>query len=273
MANILVITFKVEKDAIEALNKMRELDAYGDITLYEHLMIRKEEGNKYEVLESNQNEGLGQRMISGMALGGFIGVFGGPLGLLIGLSTGAVAGTIWGLGHFDFEDEFVEKVSKETQDGNIVLFAEVGEDGPLCIDHALKPYYSELLRSEAGADFSDYIDDEIEDLEEEIEDQREKLKKATVDEKEKIKAKIADLKVKRQAIVTELETKKESVLKEIKTKTKARINKLEARLENFGQSISASLREARSERLKKRITREVKKLHQLRVALKENIAD
>ncbi len=42
MANIIVVSFTEEAKAIEALHKIKELDAYGDITLYEHILIRKD---------------------------------------------------------------------------------------------------------------------------------------------------------------------------------------------------------------------------------------
>ena len=47
MANIIIVSFKEETKAIEALHKIKELDNYGDITLYEYMMIRKKDDDQY----------------------------------------------------------------------------------------------------------------------------------------------------------------------------------------------------------------------------------
>jgi len=268
MANIIVVPFKEETKAIEALHKIKELDAYGDITLYEHMMIRKKENNQYEVLK-DQTDGGGWRTFTGMALGGLVGALAGPIGFIVGLYTGTAAGAIWDISRYDFEEDFINKVSNKMKVGSIVIIAEVGEDSSVFIDDALKAYSSEIIRSEAGVEFDDYVDDQIEDLEDEIEDEREKLKKATAEEKAKIKTKIADLKAKRKARVAELEAKRKSTLKKIKDKTTARIDKLESRLDSYGDAISDSIAQTRANRLQKKIKKQKEKLSKLSIQLEE----
>ncbi|MFC6269708.1 DUF1269 domain-containing protein [Frigoriflavimonas asaccharolytica] len=272
MANIIVIPFKEETKAITALHKIKELDAYGDITLYEHIMIRKDGKNHYEILD-NKTENEGWRTFTGMALGGLVGAFAGPIGFVVGVYTGIAVGAVWDINHFDFENNFIEKVSDTMNVGTIAIIAEVAEDSSVFIDDALQSYSSEIIRSEAGIDFDDYVDEQIEDWEEEIADERQKLKKATENEKITIIAKIADLKAKRKTEIDKLDKKTKSTLHEIKDKTKSRINKLETRLKSYEHSISDVFTKAHQKRLNKRIKREQEKLHQLYIALGEDIAD
>ena len=272
MANIIVVPFKDEKKAIEALHKLKELDSYGDITLYEHLMIRKNEENHYEVLK-DKTDGEGWRTFSGMALGGLVGAIAGPVGLIIGLYSGTIAGAVWDASRYDFEDDFIKKVNNQLNIGTIAIIAEVGEDSTVFIDNALEPICSEIIRTEADIEFDDYIDEHVEELEDKIKDEREKLKKATKEEKVKINAKIADLKVKRKAKIAELEAKRKSTLKEIKDKTSERINKLENRLEGYENTVSNSFAKVRRKRLQKRIKKQELKLEQLHKALGEDILD
>lgn len=268
MANIIVIPFKEEAKAIEALHEIKELDVYGDITLYEHMMIRKKDNNDYEVL-NDQTDGEGWRTFTGMALGGLTGALVGPLGFVIGLYTGTAVGAVWDISRYDFEEDFIKKVSNKMEVGTIAIIAEVAEDSSVFIDNALKPYGSNTIRSEAGIEFDDYVDEQIEDIEDKIEDEREKLKNATAKEKTKIKSKIADLKAKRKTKIAELEAKRKSTLKEIKDKTKARINKLEATLEGYGDSIADSITKARANRIQKRISKQKSKLSKLNRQLEE----
>lgn len=268
MAHIIIVSFKEETKAIEALHKIKELDDYGDITLYEDMMIRKKENNQYQVL-NDETEDEGWRTITGMALGGLIGAITGPVGLVVGLYSGTLVGAIFDGSHFNFEKNFIKKVSNKMEVGEIVIIAEVSEDSDVFIDNALKPYTSEIIRSEAELEYDDYIDEHIEDLEDKIEDEREKIKKATKDEKVKINAKIADLKAKRKTKIAELEAKTKSTLNELKDKTKARIHKLETSLEAYGDSISDSFTKARVNRIQKKINKQKSKLSKLNRQLEE----
>ncbi|MFS4416434.1 DUF1269 domain-containing protein [Maribacter sp. 2307ULW6-5] len=268
MANIIVVSFTEETKAIEALHKMKELDSYGDITLYEHMMIRKKENDHYEVLNDETTD-AGWRTLTGMALGGLVGAFAGPIGLVVGLYSGTAVGAILDIGRYDFEDDFIHKVNNKMKAGEITIVAEVGEDSSVFIDNYLKPLDAKIMRTDAGVEFDTYMDEQIEELEEEIEDEREKLKKATADEKVKISAKIAELKAKRKAKIAELEAKRKSALKDVKDKTKARIEKLESNLNKYEDNLTDSITQARANRLKKRINRQKSKLNKLNHQLEE----
>ena len=272
MANIIVVPFKEESKAIEALHRIKELDAYGDITLYEHMMIRKKDNKQFEILK-NQTDGEGWRLFTGMALGGLAGALVGPLGFVIGLYTGTAVGAVWDASRYDFEAEFLKKVSKKMAVGTIAIVAEVAEDSSVYIDQALNGLSSEIIRSEAGIEFDDYVDEQVENFEDSIEDERQKLRKATAHEKDTIKAKIADLKAKRKAHIVALEAKRKATLNKIKSDTKSRIHKLETRLDGFEQSVSDAYAQARKNRLSKKIKKEEEKLYQLHSALGEDIVD
>ena len=224
MANVIVVSFKEETKAIEALNKIKELDSQGDITLYEFMMIRKSEHNSYDILDDDTDK-KGWRTLTGMALGGLVGALAGPAGLIIGLITGATVGTFIEHRYYAFEEGFMKKVHNKANTDVITLIAEVNEDSSLCINSALKPFDAEIFRTEADLEFSDYLEDEIEDLEDLIEGQRKKLKNVTGKEKEKINNNIIDLKAKRKIKITAIKQRGKSTLQEIKNRTKIKISK------------------------------------------------
>lgn len=272
MANIIIVSLKEETKAIEALHKIKELDMYGDITLYEHIMIRKKENNHYEVLENDTSDNV-WRTLTGAMVGGLIGAFAGPIGLTIGLLTGTTIGVVADVAHYDFEDDFIKKVNNNMKPGTIAIVAEVSEDSPVFLDDYLKPFNAEIVRTEADLEYDDFIDEQIEEFEDKIQDEREKLKKATADEKVKIKARIADLKAQRKAKIAELEAKQKATLASLKNKTKSKIQKLESRVEHYKDNVSNAFAQARKNRLKKRIKKEEEKLYQLHEALGEDIVD
>lgn len=177
MANIIVVTFKEEIKAIEALNKIKELDVCGEIILYDHIIIREKENNQYEVL-SDQTSGAGWRIFTGIALGSLVGgALSGSIGFIIGLYTGFVAGIIWGIIHFNVQKNFIQKVTNRMTTGTIAIIAEVAEENPNFLDDALKAFRLEGIRSEVGIEFDDYQDEQIEEFEE-VENELDELKKA-----------------------------------------------------------------------------------------------
>lgn len=268
MANIIVVSFKKETKAIQALHKIKELDSYGDITLYEHMIIRKEESGEYEVLNDDTST-EGWRTFTGAAVGGLLGAIAGPVGLVIGLYSGVAIGAVADIARYDFEEDFVEKVSNKMKTGTIAIVAEVDEDSSIFIDNYLKPFDAEILRTDANLEYDNFIDEQIEELEDDIEDERKKLKKATADEKVKIKTKIADLKTKRKAKMAELETKRKSTVQEIKDKTEARLEKLKSRLDKFENSVSDAVTDARAGQVKKRIKKQEARLKKLQHKLED----
>ena len=206
MANIIVVTFTKETNALEALHKIKKLDSYGDITLYEYVIICKKETNQFEIL--NDTNRTGWQTLTSNALTSIVEVFSGPIGLVIGLFTGTVADTIVDFERYDFEDAFIKKINNKITADNTTLIAEVGEDNTFFINNTLIPYKVDVLRTDADAAYLDFIEDEIERLEDKIEEQRKKLKNTTTKEKEKIRRKIEDLKAKRKTKIAKLESKK-----------------------------------------------------------------
>ncbi|ARV15069.1 DUF1269 domain-containing protein [Polaribacter sp. SA4-12] len=272
MANIIVVPLKEETKAIEALRKIKELDAYGDITLYEYMMIRKIENNQYQVFDG-KTEGQGWRTLTSAAVGGLLGVLVGPVGFVIGLYSGLAIGAVVDISRYEFEKDFIKKVSNKLSIGVVAIIAEVSEDSAVFIENALSPITSEILMSEAAIEFDDYLDEQIEELEDKIDEEREKLKKALTTEKRKVKIKIDALKARRKTKVANLEAKRKFTLKEVKGKTISRINKMESRIEGYERIVVNSFEKARKKRLKKRIKKQEKRLEQLHSALGEYFGD
>src|ERR1700684_3332649 len=53
MENLVVTTFLNIQDATEGLNKIKELDELGEITIYNILLVRKRSETKFELLYHN----------------------------------------------------------------------------------------------------------------------------------------------------------------------------------------------------------------------------
>lgn len=85
MTNLIIATFKEEAEAIEASQKLHELDSIGDITIYEMVIVKKNANGEAQVLQADTTEGLST--LSGMAIGSLIGALAGPVGFVAGMFT------------------------------------------------------------------------------------------------------------------------------------------------------------------------------------------
>ena len=100
MNNIIVVSFTDETKAVDALHKLVEWDSFGDISIYEKIIVRKKTYGEYEILKEDSFEGW--RTLTDMGYGSLLGLMGGPVGFVIGLYTGTAIGAIADSSHYDF---------------------------------------------------------------------------------------------------------------------------------------------------------------------------
>ncbi len=237
MTNLIVISFKNESQAIDASHKLVELESFGDITVYEKVMVKKDSNGQTSVIQSETSDGL--RTLSGMALGSLVGALAGPVGLMVGMVTGTLTGAALESDYYDFSEDFQSKVMNRIQPGMVAILAEIYEDSPSFVDNAVAPFNATVFRSDVDYVYDEYVDDQIEEVDEEIAAERAKIKSAAASEKLKIQQKIDQLKDRRQQRIAELKGKKKSFIAKIKvsmeeekrSQLKNRINKHQKKID------------------------------------------
>ncbi len=58
MTNLIVISFANETQAIEASHKLIELESFGDITVYEKVILKKHSNGDTSVIQTETTDGL-----------------------------------------------------------------------------------------------------------------------------------------------------------------------------------------------------------------------
>jgi len=246
MTNLIVGTFKNEAQAIAASHRLMELESYGDITVYEKVIVKKDANGETSVIQSDTSDGV--RTLSGMAIGTLIGAIAGPVGLLVGMATGTLVGAVAESDYFDFSDDFSAKVNDRLQPGTVAIMAEVFEESPDFIDNAFDSFgATTVFRSDVDYVYDDYVDEEIDETDEEIAAERARIKSATSAEKDKIQQKIEALKEKRRKRIAQLKEKHQANTERNK----------------------ASRNEAQRERLAKRISRHQTRITELEEKMKK----
>ena len=232
MTNLVVISFKNETQAIAGSHKLIELESFGDITVYEKVMVKKDSNGETTAIQTDTSEGL--RVVSGMALGTLIGALAGPVGALVGMVSGTMTGALLETNYYDFSDDFTSKVYKQLQPGTVAIIAEIYEEGPAFLDNAMEPLGGTITRSNVDDEYDEFLDDQVKAIQADIAADRASLKSANEKEKLKIQQKIAQLKEKRHKRIAELKekrnTQKGARLKEKINEHKSAIAELETKL-------------------------------------------
>jgi uncharacterized membrane protein len=232
MTNLVVISFKNEAQAIAGSHKLIELESFGDITVYEKVMVKKDSSGETSAIQTDTSEGL--RVFSGMALGSLIGALAGPVGALVGMVSGTMTGALLETNYYDFSDEFTSKVYNQLQAGTVAIVAEIYEEGPAFLDNAMETLGGAISRSNVDDEYDEFLDDQVKAIQADIADDRASLRSANEQQKLKIQQKIAQLKEKRHQRIAELKEKRNAQkgarLKEKIDEHKSAIAELETKL-------------------------------------------
>lgn len=244
MTNVILASFEKEKQAIEAMHKLTQLESYGDISIYGKALVRKQGNGKFEILSADSENGW--RTLTGTVAGSLIGALGGPVGFVVGLFTGTTIGAITDLGRQNFDESFIKKIESRIPPHTVSIIAEVDESSDIFVDNALKPYGADIERSDIDFEFSEYVLNEIDKVDKELIAAREELKNKAGKEKQKIDEKISLLKAKRNEIIADARKDARNFKKDIneaieKTRTgfiKKRIDRYETKLRDLKEELT-----------------------------------
>lgn len=237
MTNLIIATFKEEAEAVEASQKLHELDSIGDVTVYEMVMVKKNADGEAVVLHADTAEG--GTTLSGMAIGTLIGALAGPVGAVVGMFTGTMTGAVIEADHYGFAEDFLSEAAGQLQPGTTAIIAELEESDPVFVDSSLSRLGAALKRSDVDYEYNKHSDEEIDELDDEVAAARKKLKSAADKDKEKFRQKIAKLKEERNEKIKEFREKVKEADMEIKTSALERkVGKLRSKIEKHQQKIA-----------------------------------
>jgi len=261
MTKVIVASFKDEKKAMDAFKKLSELESLGDISLYDKIIVRKLKNGDYETLKGDSSEGW--RALGGMAVGGLLGAIGGPIGFIIGLYAGTAIGAMSEINHYDFANDFIEKVEKRVVAGTVSIIAEMDEEDKDFIDLSLKPFGAVIWKSNVDYAYDDYMHEQLDEVEDEIAEQRAGLKKSIGKEKEKIQKKIMALKERRKEKIAAFDAELKKAAIDIKDTTVSGIAKVKKEAKIIDKQVEDKIVDAKSTRIKRSIARHEAKLKSL----------
>lgn len=135
--NVIVTTFNEDSTAYEALGRLRELAAQGQIDLHDGAVVQRGQDGTLHLRDEAGNEDEGLATLTGGTIGLLIGILAGPLGVLLGGAIGLLAGGIIDADDDEETDSVLEHISRSIANGETAVLADVGESAPTPVDGAV----------------------------------------------------------------------------------------------------------------------------------------
>jgi len=146
--NVLAVSFSEQSSAHEALSRLKELDAQGEVSVRGAAVVVRGEDGKIVTKEEIANQSW-EGTASGGLIGLLVGVLGGSLGVLIGGATGVLVGSLFDMDDDDATESVLADISKSVRVGPPGLLADVAEAGPVAIDATMANLGGTVLRRSA----------------------------------------------------------------------------------------------------------------------------
>jgi uncharacterized membrane protein len=135
--NVIVTTFSEQSRAYEALARLKELAAEGQVELHDAAVVERAEDGTLHVRDEAGNEDDGLATLTGGTIGLLVGILAGPFGVLLGGAIGLLAGAIVDADEDDETDSVLEHISRSIGKGETAMLADLDESGPAVVDGAM----------------------------------------------------------------------------------------------------------------------------------------
>ena len=157
MSGLLVVTFRGEGDAFQALDTVRRLDKNSGIAVHDFAVVEKDaDGKLIHRKETDQTTKAG--IVGGGALGLMIGlVFFPVLGLAIGATLGGLIGRSL---HHNVDPQLVKDVTNDLTPGTSALFL-LFDGSPAALVGAFEPYRGKVYQTNLDADLEAQLNEQL----------------------------------------------------------------------------------------------------------------
>ncbi len=198
MERMLVVVFDNEKKAFEGRSALRQLEAEGNITIFEGAVVIKHPDGTVSVKQIDDAAPTG--MLTGTAVGSLIGLLGGPVGLAIGAATGLTAGAFYDADTLRVGEDFVDDVSKSLVPNKVAVVAEVDEAWTIPVDTRMEALGGTVFRRALWLVQEQVRREEIAAMKADLAEFKSEVSKAHADRKAKLEKKIEQIEAKIDAV-------------------------------------------------------------------------
>jgi uncharacterized membrane protein len=193
--NVVVVTFKEQSKAYQALSVLKDCDADGRIALGSAAVVERTPDGQLRTPEGADNLAF-VGMASGSLLGMLIGVLGGPVGVLVGWGAGALVGGAFDIERTEKSDVALTAFARAIPQGTTAVMATVAEPAVEVIDGEMAKLGGQVIRRPVSEVVSELEASEDAANAAALEAQKELMQSRKVEMKEDLDERIGKLKEK-----------------------------------------------------------------------------
>ncbi len=194
MERMLVVVFDNEKKAFEGRSALRQLEAEGNITIFEGAVVIKHADGTVSVKQIDDAAPTG--MLTGTAVGSLVGLLGGPVGLAIGAASGLTVGAFYDADTLRVGEDFVDDVSKSLTPDKVAVVAEVDEAWTIPVDTRMEALGGTVFRRALWLVQEEVRREEIAAMKADLAQFKSEVSKVHAERKAKLQKKIEQLEAK-----------------------------------------------------------------------------
>lgn len=191
MERMLVVVFDNEKKAFEGRSALAQLEAEGNLTIYQGVVVLKHADGTVSVEQIDDSAPIGT--LTGTAVGGLIGLLGGPVGVALGAASGLGIGAFYDADSIRVGEDFLDDVSKSLAPNKVALIAEVDEAWTTPVDVRMETLGGTVFRRALWAVQEQVRREEIAAMKADLAEFKSEVSKAHGERKAKLQKKIEQL--------------------------------------------------------------------------------
>lgn len=148
--NLVLVNYKVESEAYQALSELKRDTANANYTISQAVIVKRENGQLNTMDGFINGKDANDDTVTGSLIGGLVGILGGPIGILLGGSVGMLIGGAVDAGGLVKDASLLEKAGDSIAEGETAIILLAQEEYETALTAKLNDFDVTITRFDAA---------------------------------------------------------------------------------------------------------------------------
>ena len=148
--NLVLVNYKVESEAYQALSELKRDTANANYTISQAAIVKRENGQLNTMDGFINGKDANDDTVTGSLIGGLVGILGGPIGILLGGSVGMLVGGAVDASGIVKDASLLEKAGDSIAEGETAIILLAQEEYETALTAKLNDFDVTITRFDAA---------------------------------------------------------------------------------------------------------------------------
>ena len=148
--NLVLVNYKVESEAYQALSELKRDTANANYTISQAVIVKRENGQLNTIDGFINGKDANDDTVTGSLIGGLVGILGGPIGILLGGSVGMLIGGAVDASGLVKDASLLEKAGDSIAEGETAIILLAQEEYETALTAKLNDFDVTITRFDAA---------------------------------------------------------------------------------------------------------------------------